>query len=77
MTTIQNIVASVTTGQNLDLDMIADTMHNVEYDPMRFPGLVYRLKKPKTSTLIFNNGKMVCTGGKSEKESKLLASPKS
>ncbi|MBS7251619.1 MAG: TATA-box-binding protein, partial [Candidatus Freyarchaeota archaeon] len=41
---------------------------NVEYDPEQFPGLVYRLEKPKTATLIFSSGKMVCTGAKSEKE---------
>lgn len=69
-TTIQNIVASVTTGQNLDLEEIAANLSNVEFDPEQFPGLVYRLKKPKTATLIFNNGKMVCTGGKSEKASR-------
>ena len=45
-------------------------MPHVEYDPQQFPGLVYRLDKPKTATLIFNTGKMVCTGGKSAKESK-------
>ena len=32
--------------------------------------MVFRLKRPKTATLIFNSGKMVCTGAKSEKESK-------
>jgi transcription initiation factor TFIID TATA-box-binding protein len=32
--------------------------------------LVFRLKRPKTATLIFNSGKMVCTGAKSEKESR-------
>ncbi len=69
-TTIQNVVASVTTGQTFDLDEIAATMPNIEYDPTQFPGLVYRLKKPKTATLIFNTGKMVCTGGKSEKDSR-------
>ena len=42
----------------------------VEYRPEQFPGLVFRLKRPKTATLIFNSGKMVCTGAKSEKESK-------
>lgn len=42
----------------------------VEYRPKQFPGLVFRLKRPKTATLIFNSGKMVCTGAKSEKESK-------
>jgi len=39
---------------------------NVEHKP-RFPGLVFRLKRPKTATLIFGSGKMVCTGAKSEK----------
>jgi len=38
---------------------------------MVFPGLVFRLKKPKTATLIFNSGKMVCTGAKSEAQAKL------
>jgi len=70
ITKIQNIVASVVTGQTLDLDEIAATIPNIEYDPTQFPGLVYRLKKPKTATLIFKTGKMVCTGGKSEKESR-------
>ena len=41
-----------------------------EYNPKRFPGLVFRLKRPKTSTLIFTSGKMVCTGAKSAKMAK-------
>jgi len=32
--------------------------------------LVYRLKKPKTATLVFSSGKMVCTGAKSENQSR-------
>jgi len=39
-----------------------------EYAPDEFPGLIYRLKKPKTAILLFHSGKVVCTGGKSEKE---------
>jgi transcription initiation factor TFIID TATA-box-binding protein len=42
----------------------------VEYRPEQFPGLVFRIKRPKTATLIFNSGKMVCTGAKSEKEAR-------
>ncbi len=56
-------------GQDIDLDEIVATIPDIEYHPEQFPGLVYRLKKPKTATLIFNTGKMVCTGGKSVKES--------
>ncbi|MHA1928878.1 MAG: TATA-box-binding protein [Candidatus Thorarchaeota archaeon] len=69
-TKIQNVVATVTTGQIIDLDEIVATMPNIQYDPSQFPGLVYRLEKPKTATLIFDTGKMVCTGGKSKRDSK-------
>jgi len=69
-TNIENVVASVVFNQSFDLDEIAATMPNVEFDPERFPGLVYRLKSPKTATLVFNTGKMVCTGAKSEKEAR-------
>jgi len=69
-TKIENVVASVTLGQRLNLDEIASIMNNVEFDPEQFPGLVYRLASPKTATLIFNSGKMVCTGAKSESEAK-------
>lgn len=69
-TRIENVVASVVVNQPFDLDEIAATMPNVEFDPEQFPGLVYRLKKPKTATLVFRTGKMVCTGAKSEKDAK-------
>ncbi len=62
------MVASVTLDQNLDLDVIAGEIPRTEYNPDAFPGLIYRLEKPKTATLIFSSGKMVCTGAKSEKE---------
>jgi len=69
-TRIENIVASVVLNQRLDLAEIAFTIPIVQYDPGDFPGLVYRLKKPKTATLIFHTGKMVCTGAKCEKDVK-------
>jgi transcription initiation factor TFIID TATA-box-binding protein len=68
--TVQNVVASATLGQELDLDSIVRIFPGVEYRPESFPGLVYRLKKPRTATLIFRSGKMVCTGSKSERQAK-------
>ena len=68
MITIQNIVASVTLDQRMNLKLITQKFPQTEYNPKVFPGLVFRLKKPKTATLIFETGKMVCTGAKSEKE---------
>ncbi len=67
---IQNVVASATLDQKFNLLDILKTFRNVEYNPKRFPGLVFRLKRPKTATLIFSTGKMVCTGAKSEKLAK-------
>ncbi len=61
------MVAVATLDQNMDLLAMMDVFRNVEYRPKQFPGLVFRLKYPKTTTLIFRSGKMVCTGAKSEK----------
>ncbi len=67
---IENVVATATLDQKLDLIAIMKVFRNVEYRPKKFPGLVFRLKRPKTATLIFSTGKMVCTGAKSEKLSR-------
>jgi len=67
---IENVVATATLNQRFDLNAIVKGNPGVEYNPKRFPGLVFRLKRPKTAILIFSTGKMVCTGAKSEKESK-------
>jgi transcription initiation factor TFIID TATA-box-binding protein len=61
---IQNIVASTTFAEKLDLDVIAQSLEDAEYEPEQFPGLVYRLSDPKTATLLFRSGKANCTGAK-------------
>lgn len=65
---IENVVVVASFPQKLDLLTIASGFRNIEYRPDVFPGLVFRLKRPKTATLIFSSGKMVCTGAKNEKE---------
>src|SRR5712664_2772057 len=67
---IENVVASASINQRVDLNMITKNFVDVEYHPDQFPGLVFRLKNPKTATLIFSSGKMVCTGAKSEEQSR-------
>src|SRR5215208_4911116 len=64
---IENVVASATVNQTVNLNLITQIFPDVEYHPDQFPGLVFRLRSPKTATLIFSSGKMVCTGAKSEK----------
>ncbi len=67
---IENVVASTSLEQELDLNAIEDALDGAEYNPQQFPGLVYRLKEPKTATLLFRSGKVVCTGAKSYLEVK-------
>lgn len=66
---IVNVVASATIEQRLDLLDVVKKFPEVEYHPDQFPGAVFRLEDPVTATLLFNSGKMVCTGAKSEKMS--------
>ena len=40
------------------------------YNPKRFAAVIMRIKEPKTTALIFSSGKMVCTGAKSEDDSR-------
>ena len=61
---VQNIVASSTFAEKLDLDVIAQSLEEAEYEPEQFPGLVYRLDNPKTATLLFRSGAANCTGAK-------------
>ena len=61
---VQNIVASTAFADKLDLDVIIHTVEGTEYEPEQFPGLVYKLKDPKTATLLFKSGKANCTGAK-------------
>ena len=66
--TIQNIVASGSIGMDLNLNDLAMKLKNTEYEPEQFPGLVYKLPELKATFLLFSNGKIVCTGTKSEEQ---------
>ena len=67
---VQNIVASVDFGRKFDLEHIARSFENTEYEPEVFPGLVFRLDDPKVVVLLFVSGKGVCAGAKSIKDVK-------
>ncbi|KAG6399488.1 hypothetical protein SASPL_140969 [Salvia splendens] len=71
--TLQNIVSTVNLDCKLDLKAIALQARNAEYNPKRFAAVIMRIREPKTTALIFASGKMVCTGAKSEEQSRLAA----
>ena len=62
---IVNIVVSGDVHHDkIPLEKMAATLPNTEYNPEQFPGLVLRIKEPKTSALVFNSGKIVCAGAR-------------
>ncbi len=67
---IENVVASSSMGKELDLDEVSRALEESEYDPDKFPGLVYRISEPKTAILLFTSGKVVCTGGQTVDDAK-------
>ena len=62
---INNVVASVATRFRLNLESM-NINENAQYEPDTFPGLIFRMKKPKSTFLVFSNGKVVINGVKSE-----------
>ncbi|KAK9681747.1 hypothetical protein RND81_10G025300 [Saponaria officinalis] len=70
---IQNIVSTVNLDCKLNLQAIALHARNAEYNPKRFAAVIMRIRDPKTTALIFSSGRLVCTGAKTESDSKLAA----
>ncbi|MCL5239078.1 MAG: hypothetical protein M1286_01220 [Candidatus Marsarchaeota archaeon] len=67
---IENIVASADLGVELDLYAIAKASPDVDYEPEQFPGAIYKIHDPKVALLLFKNGKIICTGAKTEADIK-------
>jgi transcription initiation factor TFIID TATA-box-binding protein len=65
---IENIVASGSIADSIDLEMLSSKMKNFDLNKKRFPGAVLRLQNPKIAVLIFSSGKVVITGAKSPED---------
>ncbi|MGB9732474.1 MAG: hypothetical protein ACP5P2_00190 [Candidatus Micrarchaeia archaeon] len=63
---VENIVASADLGVDLDLYGIAKASPDVDYEPEQFPGAICKIRDPKSALLLFKNGKIICTGAKTE-----------
>lgn len=61
---IENVVASTSLCNSLDLHALAMSLEGSVYEPEQFPGLVHHIKEPKAALLLFRSGKVVCTGAK-------------
>jgi len=56
---VVNIVVSTSLEHDIPLEKMAATLSNKKYTRELLPGLVIRIKDPKTSALIFSSGKVV------------------
>ena len=69
--TIQNVVSTFFLGRkNINLKSICSRARYLEFNPHKFAAATLRLKNPRCTSLIFNSGNMVCTGGKSSSDSR-------
>jgi len=65
---IENVVATATLNQRINLNAVVKGNPTVEYRPKQFPGLIYRMDDPKVVILLFASGKLVCTGATKEED---------
>jgi TATA-box binding protein (TBP) (component of TFIID and TFIIIB) len=65
---IQNIVAKAYLGFNIDIDRLSEVLERVIYEPEIFPAAIYYMDRPRLTMLIFQNGKTIIAGAKSEEE---------
>ncbi|XP_024635490.1 TATA-box-binding protein isoform X4 [Medicago truncatula] len=70
----RNIVSTVNLDCKLDLNSIKLQAPTAEYNPQRHPAVIMRIRAPESKAQINSFGMMVCTGTKSESQSKLAAS---
>lgn len=66
---INNIVSTASLCCIIDLNVIANQVKNIIYNPKRFSGAICSLKEPKATCLIFKNGQIVCLGARTEEDS--------
>uniref|UniRef100_K3WVG6 TATA-box-binding protein n=1 Tax=Globisporangium ultimum (strain ATCC 200006 / CBS 805.95 / DAOM BR144) TaxID=431595 RepID=K3WVG6_GLOUD len=67
--TIANVVGSADLGFKVRLEGLArEHSRFCTYEPELFPGLIYRVVKPKCTLLVFVSGKIIITGYKTREE---------
>ncbi|MEA3255605.1 MAG: TATA-box-binding protein [Candidatus Altiarchaeota archaeon] len=67
---VENMVSAITLNLKIDLKKLVEITTGLEYNPDRFPGVVYRIREPKLAMLIFSSGKVICTGARSKEDIK-------
>ena len=69
---VRNIVATVSTGEAMPIDIISTKIPGAIYDPETFPGMIIK-GLDSCSFLVFASGKIVIAGAKSVNELNTVA----
>lgn len=61
---IENMVMRANLGCPLELDRISRSFEGSEYDPDKFPCMIYRMEDVRIAVLLFASGNLVITGAR-------------
>lgn len=72
---VQNVVsfAHLDSDGDLELKLIAEKVSGSRYNKKRFPAVILRKTKPKSTILIFKSGRMIIIGSESESDAEVAA----
>ena len=72
---VQNVVsfAMMSIENDLDLKLIAEKVEGCRYNKKRFPAVIMRKTKPKSTILVFKSGRMIIIGSESESDAEQAA----
>lgn len=62
-----------TDNETLDLKLIAEKAEGCRYNKKRFPAVIMRKTKPKSTILVFKSGRMIIIGSESESDAEKAA----
>jgi len=65
---VVNITAKGNLMSEINLNKLAINLPHSEYEPERFPGLIYRLIKPSATFILYKSGKFILMGVKNKEE---------
>ncbi|RVE59228.1 hypothetical protein OJAV_G00186170 [Oryzias javanicus] len=71
--TIRNVVSVMDLGSKLDLPLINRTLWNTECKNRGPRQLIMRIRRPRTTAIMFRSGKMICFGATSVEQARQAA----
>lgn len=65
---MDNVICSFHLRSDIDLKAVAFKARNAEYNPRKVNAVVLRFRSPRSTALVYSNGKVMVTGSRSESE---------